>query len=473
MITKLKTIIFFCVFVGTVNGVKIEAQTIDSAYSVGFLSKLITFDNYSGHEAPIFNHLSAWVKSQGLYYEDMSSTDSLYNFIALLEPPSSKPLILLTAHLDVVYADTAGWKYLPFSGTIAENSIWGRGAIDDKGPLSMQLLALAKFHQMNPKIELPVNVGVLAVSMEESIGTGADYVVAKYLKRLNPVAIFGEGGSGLKNIIPSKPELPVFGISVTEKVPLWIMIEAKVKSKGHSASNDLYAGKNLLRALMHIEDEHQKIRFHKVTRKMLKDLGALEGGFKGFVLKHSTSFIFWPFTKKLFREGGMFSSLVSDTYTITEINAIAKNPNSIPQEAYALVDCRLLPGTSVKLFLFKLRLRLGNKVTVTPLFIGKDAKTSQPNDYYGMMATAIKSTYPTSEVKPYLFPASSDNNTYRNAGFVTYGITPIIMDNELMETVHNVNERIPISNFLLGIETYYQFIQNLKFYNPNKQTLKQ
>ena len=473
MSARLKIFLFIS---GLISAVNCNAQSIvrpvDSAYSVQFLSKLTTYENYSGQEKPIFDYLSEWVKSQGLYYENLSSSDSLYNFVALLAPPSDKPLILFTAHLDVVYADTAGWKYLPFSGTIAENCIWGRGAIDDRGPLAMQLLALAKFHQNNLQAELPFNVGVLAVSMEETIGTGADFVVEKHLKRLNPVVLFGEGGSGLKNIIPSKPDLPIFGISVAEKVPLWLMIEAKVRSKGHSATSDLYASRNLLRALIRIEDEPAKIRFHKVTRKMLKDFGELEGGFKGFVLKHSTSYLFWPFTKKLFREGGAFSSLVSNTYTITQISAITSAPNAIPQDAYAVIDCRLLPGTSIKMFLFKLRLRLGNKVTVTPIFIGKDAKPSEPNDYFQLMANAIHSIYPRSEVKPYLFPASSDNNTFRAAGFTTYGITPIMVDNELMETVHNTNERIPIQSYLLGIDTYLQFIQNLKFYNFNNPIKK-
>jgi carboxypeptidase PM20D1 len=473
VIAKLKIFLLVFGLIWVVDcGAQSNVQSIDSAYSVQFLSKLTTFENYSGKEKPIFDHLSEWVKSQGLYYEDLSSKDSLYNFIALLSPPSDKPLILFTAHLDVVYADTTGWKYPPFSGTIAENSIWGRGALDDKGPLAMQLLALAKFYQHNLQTELPFNIGILAVSMEETIGTGADFIVENHLKRLNPVVLFGEGGSGMKNIIPSKPNLPVFGISVAEKVPLWLMIEAKVRSKGHSATSDLYASKNLLRALIRIEDQPAKIRFHKVTRKMLKDLGELEGGFKGFVLKHSTSYLFWPFTKKLFREGGIFSSLVSDTYTITQINAITTVPNAIPQDAYAIIDCRLLPGTSIKLFLFKLRLRMGNKVVVTPIFIGKDAKPSEPNDYFKLMADAINSIYPCSEVKPYLFPASSDNNTFRAAGVTTYGITPIMIDNELMETVHNTNERIPIQSYLLGIETYLQFIQNLKFYNFNKPIKK-
>ncbi len=46
----------------------------------------------SGQEKPIFDYLSEWVKSQGLYYENLSSSDSLYNFVALLAPPSDKPI---------------------------------------------------------------------------------------------------------------------------------------------------------------------------------------------------------------------------------------------------------------------------------------------------------------------------------------------------------------------------------------------
>ncbi len=445
----------------------VKSQEIDSTYSVNFLSKLISIQAYSQWEKPVYDHLADWCKSQDLYFEDLSLGDTILNFITMLEPPSEKPLILLSAHMDVVWADEYGWKYPPFSGAIAEGFIWGRGAIDDKGPLSMQLLALARYHRLHPMHEIPFNVGVLAVSSEEIGGYGADYVMKNHLNRFNPVVIFGEGGSGLKNIIPSKPNTPIFGISVTEKIPLWLLLEAKVKSNGHSSNADLYASKNLLRALIKVADEPKKIRFHHVTKKMLKDLGELEGGLKGFVLKRSSSWFFWPFTKKLFNEGGAFSSLVSDTYTITEINTIKGNINSVPQQASAYVDCRLLPGTSIKMFLLKLRLKVGNKVVITPIYTGYDAKPSEVDDYFHAMGNAIKSIYPSSEVKPFLFPASSDNNTFRFGGFSTFGITPIIVDEELMATVHNINERVPIDSYLLGIDTYYKFIEDLIYFNKN------
>lgn len=42
--------------------------------------------------------------------------------------------VMLNCHLDVVdEGDPSKWKYPPYSGTIAEGRIWGRGASDTKG----------------------------------------------------------------------------------------------------------------------------------------------------------------------------------------------------------------------------------------------------------------------------------------------------------------------------------------------------
>src|SRR5262249_1685326 len=42
--------------------------------------------------------------------------------------------VLLLSHMDVVPANAKDWDVPPFSGEIKDGKIWGRGAIDDKGP---------------------------------------------------------------------------------------------------------------------------------------------------------------------------------------------------------------------------------------------------------------------------------------------------------------------------------------------------
>lgn len=51
-------------------------------------------------------------------------------------------LIGIIGHLDVVPANEEDWKYSPFTPTIDKNKIYGRGAIDDKGPVIASLYAM-------------------------------------------------------------------------------------------------------------------------------------------------------------------------------------------------------------------------------------------------------------------------------------------------------------------------------------------
>src|SRR5579863_8180206 len=50
--------------------------------------------------------------------------------------------IILLSHMDVVPANPKEWQMPPFSGLVKNGEIWGRGAIDDKGPGVIELMAM-------------------------------------------------------------------------------------------------------------------------------------------------------------------------------------------------------------------------------------------------------------------------------------------------------------------------------------------
>ena len=69
------------------------------------------------------------------------STKNIDNKCGYIEFGEGDKLLGIVAHLDVVPVDDS-WTYSPFNSTIDNNKIYGRGAIDDKGPAIATLYAM-------------------------------------------------------------------------------------------------------------------------------------------------------------------------------------------------------------------------------------------------------------------------------------------------------------------------------------------
>lgn len=91
------------------------------------------------------------------------------NLIATLGDPTSKPCLMLHAHIDTVPAgDEKRWSVPPYEGVVENGRIIGRGAGDDKGSAAAQLIAmLALVRSGNP---LKGCLKLVIVSDEESGG---------------------------------------------------------------------------------------------------------------------------------------------------------------------------------------------------------------------------------------------------------------------------------------------------------------
>lgn len=68
-------------------------------------------------------------------------TKNIDGYCGYIEFGEGEELIGIIGHLDVV-PEGEDWKYPPFSATISHNKIYGRGAIDDKGPVMSCLFAM-------------------------------------------------------------------------------------------------------------------------------------------------------------------------------------------------------------------------------------------------------------------------------------------------------------------------------------------
>ncbi len=430
------------------------------------LSALLQFRSLSGHEKQAGDFLLNKATEMGLSVHVFNNQDSAFNFSASLYPlEQHKPNIVFLCHIDVVPAvDSIEWRFPPFSGAIVNDTIWGRGCLDMKGIGLMQLHAVATYLEEAKKESLPYNFSVLFVSGEESGGqNGAKLIVENNLPLLNPSLIIGEGGAGLKGVLPSKPEKEIFFLSVVEKRSLWLKLSVHQKTHGHSSLPSSNSANNIMiKAIDRITSEKPIITFNKTTRHMFRDLGILNGGLTGFVLKNINSFLLRPFRRKILSSEPLLLTEVTNTIQLTNYSNPNGPPNVIPGSAVSYFDCRLVPTVSTKKFIRKLKLRIHNpKVEIEIIDQSPEEKASKQNEKFGAIKLALKKTYPGCEVLPVLFPATTDNSYFRSKGIKAYGLLPLELNQQLIETVHATNECIPVSSLNKGIEAYKEIIREL------------
>lgn len=428
-----------------------------------FLSQLIQIESYSGCEIEAARDVKEWAVHNGFYVTEFNMEGDTKNILVSLYPLSDrKPNIVFSSHLDVLTANNIeDWKHNPFGGEIIQDTVWGRGAIDCKGLAVMQLYGMKHFKDSLFDRELPFNISFLGLAEEEtSSKNGAALVSELFMDSINALVIFGEGGAGLTKVLKSDPSAPIFGVSVADKSSLWLKLTAEGGGFGHGAiPTDLYANKRLIKGLIRLLDEKKSVTFNPLVMNMFHELGSLENGMRRFVLKRINWTIFWPFVKSSFAEDQPFSVIMDNTFSITNIESSATVANEMSQKASAILDCRLLPGTDKEKFIKDMKRTLGSRISIKVLLEGPNAEPSPTNQFFDLMAESLLAVHPNSHTIPILFPASTDNNYFRQKGIPVYGIIPSVLDTELFETVHSSNERIGVNNLHKGIEVYYEFLR--------------
>ena len=56
--------------------------------------------------------------------------------------PATDPPLILLSHLDVVPVDAESWSRDPFGGELIDGVVWGRGAVDMKDMVAMELAVM-------------------------------------------------------------------------------------------------------------------------------------------------------------------------------------------------------------------------------------------------------------------------------------------------------------------------------------------
>jgi acetylornithine deacetylase/succinyl-diaminopimelate desuccinylase-like protein len=361
------------------------------------------------------------------------------NLVARLEGrnKSKKPLVLMN-HFDVVPVAREAWSMDPFGGIVKDGSIWGRGALDMKGIGIMQLMAVIA---MKKNGIVPDRDIVLFATCDEETGgdLGVRWMLQNHPGEVDAEYVLDEGGFGTRDVL-QKGKL-VFGISVAEKQPAWLRIRAKGTAAHGSQPIADNANMTLLRAIEKAMAAPPSGKRHPVIAEMLATVGGTLEANK------------------------LTNAIQKNTLTLTTLKSGVGDPvkvNVIPSAAEATLDCRLLPGVNVQEFISDMRARINDpRVTVELLTTIDDTPASSfTTPLFETLRKVIKTHHPAAEVTPMMVPYSTDAPKFRKKGLPAYGFTPMILNAELLATMHSDEERIPVDQFHIGVRMMFDVIRS-------------
>ena len=440
-------------------------QPADSLDPARLLSSYVQIPSVSGEEKEAGEFLSGFCRDHGLHVHVFTDEPDSYNFAASLYPlEERKPNIVLLTHIDVVPpGDPEGWTYPPFSGTIADGKVWGRGAIDNKALGVMQVMAALQFVERAQEEDLPYNVSVLAVSGEETGGDkGARIIANEYLDELNPAVVYGEGGAGITGLISTDPDMPVFGVGVAQKRRMFMAVESSVLASGHgSVPRDSYSTKEVVGATKALLDAKPRIVVSPVVKETLNEIALYESSIRRSILKN-VDFLA-PLFGRFLRADPLIISMLTNTTALTRITSADGAYNQIPTDARAVFDCRLLPETDEETFIARVEEIVGDyDVTIDVIKSSPSTPTSERGSYFEALDQAVVQTFDQDVIAvPFMFMAINDNRFFRRQGIPAYGLLPAIMSEELMESIHYFDERMPVEGLEKGIQVYVSLINRL------------
>jgi putative selenium metabolism hydrolase len=188
---------------------------METGSSVEFLQRLMRTESMPGEERELTGMVQQEMERLG--YEEVH-TDEAGNLFGLIRGKGQAPAVMFNTHLDhVAVGDPSRWPYPPFGAEIHDGKVWGRGAMDIKGPLAAQVCGVGQI--IAAKVQPPGDVYVTGTVQEEVGGLGARHLITHMS---TPLVVIGEATSNqLRRGHRGRVELVlhVIGRSVHASIP--------------------------------------------------------------------------------------------------------------------------------------------------------------------------------------------------------------------------------------------------------------
>jgi acetylornithine deacetylase/succinyl-diaminopimelate desuccinylase-like protein len=373
--------------------------------------------------------------------------------------------LLLVSHTDVVPVEREQWHADPFGGEERDGFIYGRGAVDMKDMLAMELTLFLHFARQARATGQSLGRDLLLLSVaDEEVGAkyGMSWIVENEPELVDAEYALNEGGGMGLDFGKQR----IYMCEMAQKGSIHVTLRASGAPGHASIPHGDSAIARLARALTRITAAPLPMRVIPTSRRMIELLAATQSQPRRSMLLQIMNPILSERVLGLLPDKDAANALRAVLHSTTSPTLLQAGTalNVIPGEATAQLDCRIIPGETVKTLTAALRKRIrdpkveveadsfspGYEMHITPLFTA--------------IRHAIAAQEPDAIVAPYLFPAVSDSRFLAPRGVTTYGFVPHRPEPgvpPVQSLAHGHDERVSIANLEFGLKVLYSVIEEI------------
>jgi acetylornithine deacetylase/succinyl-diaminopimelate desuccinylase-like protein len=366
----------------------------------------------------------------------------------------TEPPLILLSHLDVVPVDAESWTRDPFGGDLVDGVVWGRGAVDMKNMVAMELSVMLALHRSGA--ELRRDVIFAAVADEEAGGT----VGARGLVDTRPELFHDAGGRPAAAALNEVGGYSItlggqrfYTIQVAEKGIVWTRVRT-TGTPGHgSMPHDDNAAIKLAAAIAALVADQARrparvlpvvagflsaLGLNEVARQVESDpaaaAAALEARVADPVMRRS------------------IDAMLRDTVTPTVLRA-GKKVNVVAGSGEAEIDVRTLPGTDQEELLAHLQRAVGDGAVVEPVISLPAIEWPDDAEIVALMDGALRVADPEGIPVPMMITPGTDAKALAGLGIPCYGFAPLRLEADFpfLSLFHGHDERVPVSALAFGL----------------------